>query len=289
MRLIVLATLVLFTMFGGDENSSGINSLGADDAQVGRAGDPDVPPVTTGDWYRPTLPVTWQWQLSGEVNISYDVDIYDIDLFDSSEALIRQLKRTGKIVICYFSAGSFEEWRPDADQFTEDDLGSPLGDWPGERWLNIRTENVYSIMKVRLDLAMRKGCDGVEPDNMDGFTNDNGISLTATDQLAFNRFIANEAHLRNLSVGLKNDLLQIEEFVEYFDFAVNERCFEFSECYYLDPFIESGKPVLNVEYKQEYVDNSRQRDAICAEARERKFSTLIMPRELDDIFRISCS
>jgi len=144
--------------------------------------------------------------------------------------------------------------------------GRPLDDWPGERWLDIRTENVYSIMKLRLDLAMQKGCDGVEPDNMDGFTNDNGVNLTATDQLAFNRFVANEAHLRNLSVGLKNDLLQINELVAYFDFAVNERCFEFSECYYLAPFINNGKPVLNVEYKQDYVDDSSQRDAVCADA-----------------------
>ncbi len=58
-------------------------------------------------------------------------------------------------------------------------------------------------MLRRLDLAVTKGCDGVEPDNMDGYANDSGFPLTAEDQLTFNRFIANEAHRRGLAVGLK--------------------------------------------------------------------------------------
>ncbi len=249
---------------------------------------PNVPPVTSGNWYRPTPLVAWQWQLSGTVNISYDVAIYDIDLFDSSETFIQQLQASGKKVICYFSAGSYEEWRPDAHQFTANDLGNPLDSWPGERWLDIRSTNVHSIMKNRLDLAMQKGCDGVEPDNVDGYTNNSGFNLTATDQLAFNRLIANEAHSRDLSVGLKNDLDQINDLIAYYDFAVNEECFEYSECDTLAPFINHGKAVLNAEYKQEYVNNNNVRNALCADALNRQFSTLILPLNLDDKFRFGC-
>jgi hypothetical protein len=49
------------------------------------------------------------------------------------------------------SAGSFEEWRPDALDFAAADLGNPLAGWAGERWLDIRSEAVKAIMrKVRL-------------------------------------------------------------------------------------------------------------------------------------------
>jgi len=67
-----------------------------------------------------------------------------------------------------------------------------------------------------------KGCDGVEPDNVDGYTNDTGFNLTSNDQIQYNKFLANEAHQRGLSIGLKNNLDQIEVLEPFFDFAVNE-------------------------------------------------------------------
>ena len=54
-----------------------------------------------------------------------------------------------------------------------------LAEWPDERWLDTRSGNVREIMRGRLQLARDKGCDGVEPDNVDGFDNNNGLGLTA--------------------------------------------------------------------------------------------------------------
>ena len=59
-------------------------------------------------------------------------------------------------------------------------------------------------MLARLDLAQQRGCDGVEPDNVQSYDDDTGFELTAADQLAFNRRVADEAHARGLAVGLKN-------------------------------------------------------------------------------------
>ena len=247
-----------------------------------------IAPITTGNWYRPPVLSTWQWQLNGTVNTSYNVDIYDIDLFDASEDLIQALQAKNIKVICYFSAGSYEEWRPDATAFESAELGHALDGWPGERWLDIRSSNVLLIMKERLDLAVQKGCDGVEPDNVDGYKNKTGFDLTSDDQLTFNRLIANEAHARNLSVGLKNNVEQVKELVDYYDFSVNEQCFEYSECQYLTPFIDKGKPVLNVEYEQKDIQNKTEKKALCAESLALKFSTLILPIDLDDKFRQSC-
>jgi hypothetical protein len=39
-------------------------------------------------------------------------------------------------------------------------------------------------------------------DNVDGFTNATGFPLTPVDQLTYNRFLAMEAHVRGLSIGL---------------------------------------------------------------------------------------
>ena len=129
----------------------------------------------------------------------------------------------------------------------------------------------------------------MEPDNVDGYTNDSGFNLTAADQLKFNLFLAREAHLRNLAVGLKNNLDQVEQLVDYFDFAVNEQCFEYQECDRLAVFIQQGKPVLNAEYRDEYRSNSGIRKSLCDRATKMQFSTLILPLNLDDEFRLSCS
>lgn len=45
-------------------------------------------------------------------------------------------------------------------------------------------------MGRRLDKAVTRGCDGVEPDNVDGYTNHNGLGLTAADQLSYNIWLA---------------------------------------------------------------------------------------------------
>lgn len=253
----------------------------------------DVEPVTNENVYQPDVLVTWQWQLLVEegttLNTSYNVEIYDIDLFDTDQITIDALKANGKKVICYFSAGSYEDWRIDESQFPEEALGNNLDGWPGEKWLDIRLSEVHDIMAARIEYAQEKNCDGVEPDNMDGYQNNSGFNLTADDQLAYNRFIANTAHEYGLSVGLKNDLDQIEDLVEYYDFAVNEQCFEYNECDTLTPFIDAGKPVLNAEYLQIYERNTNgARDDLCTQANNLQFSTLVLPLDLNDEFRYSC-
>ncbi|SFM86130.1 endo alpha-1,4 polygalactosaminidase [Nitrosomonas communis] len=264
--------------------------------------DPDASPVT-GNWYKPPVAITWQWQLlkgakrdtmkettdeTNEIDINYPVQLYDIDLFDSSPSLINTLKASGKKVICYFSAGSYEDFRADKDKFKPEELGHPLIDWPDERWLDIRSHNVAEIMISRLNLALLKGCDGVEPDNVDAYANNSGFDLSARDQLAFNKFIANEAHKRGLSVALKNNLEQITDLIDYFDFSINEQCHEFNECDSLTHFITNGKPVLNAEYQQSYMDSPAARQALCDISKGAQFSTLILPIDLDDSRRFSC-
>lgn len=265
---------------GGDDDGMDVVDGGHMDA--------DIDPITQGNWYRPDVTTTWQWQLMGTINTTYDVDVYDIDLFDTDESVILALQNQGRHVICYFSAGSSEDWRPDYDRFLPEDEGEQLDEWEGERWLDIRSPNVHAIMMDRLDLAVQKGCDGVEPDNMDGYSNDTGFNLAHTDQLAYNRIIANAAHERDLTVGLKNDGDQAPDLVEYFDFSLNEECHAYDECDQLQVFISAGKPVFNAEYTDTEAEAQSLSATLCPEANSENIRTLILPWDLDDSYRISC-
>jgi hypothetical protein len=228
------------------------------------------------DIWQPEPGTTWQLQLQGEPNISYDVTMYEFDLYDTPQEIIDQLHEDGRIVICYFSAGSWEDWREDADEFAEDVLGDDLIGWPGERWLDIRQIDLLEpIMTARLDLAVQKECDGVDPDNVNGYTNETGFPLTYEDQLAYNIWLAEQAHERGLSIGLKNDLEQVEDLVEHFDWALNEQCFYFEECDYLLPFIEAEKAVFNIEYEGDPAE-------YCPLALEMGFSTVTKTLDLAD-------
>lgn len=233
----------------------------------------DEPPSV----WQPTPGTSWQIQLSHNerIDTSFDVAMYDIDLFDAPQEVIDALHADGRVVICYFSAGSFEDWRPDVDAFPAEVIGAEYEGWEGEWWLDIRRLDLLGpIMEARLDLAVEKGCDGVDPDNVEGYENESGFPLTYEDQLAFNLWLAEQAHARGLSVALKNDLGQIEDLVDVFDFQVNEECFQYRDCDTLTPFIEADKAVFNIEYR----GMARR---ICPQANARGFSTLFKTLDLD--------
>jgi hypothetical protein len=230
------------------------------------------------DWWQPAVGTTWQWQLSGKVDPSFEVDVYDIDLFESDAQGVAALRAQGRQVICYLSTGSWEDWRPDAQQFPKSVMGNDYADWPGEKWLDIRRIDVLApILRARLDACQAKDFQGVEPDNVDGYTNETGFPLTAEDQLVFNRWLAQEAHQRGLSIGLKNDPDQAAELVDDFDWALTEDCFAEGWCEQLQVFIRAGKPVLAAEY----TDTGMTLAGFCPQAHALQFSAILKRRELD--------
>ena len=241
----------------------------------------DLPPGGTGaptsvpvPW-QPMPGVSWQWQLTGAIDTTVDATMFDIDLFDTTPSTIVALHARGRKIICYVSAGSFEDWRPDAAQFPAAVKGKALAGWPGESWLDIRQIDVLApILGTRMDLCKSKGFDGIELDNVDGYTNDTGFPLTAADQLKYNRSLAAAAHTRGLSVGLKNDLDQVTALISLFDWALDEECFQFNECNLLVPFVQAGKAVFNVEYVLPA-------STVCPKAKALDFSTLIKDPNLD--------
>jgi hypothetical protein len=237
-------------------------------------------PVASDHW-RPAQGLDWQMQLLGEIDLSHGRDVFFLDLFDATDADLAALRERGTRVVCYFSAGSYEDWRADAGAYPDAILGEPLDGWPGERWLDVRSPDLRPIIEARLDVAVQRGCDGVDPDNVDGYANRTGFDLTADDQLSFNRWLADAAHARGLAVGLKNDTGQAAELVEWFDWQVNEQCVEYEECGTLAPFIDAGKPVFGLEYPvgddQSLPDRAGE---VCPTANAAGHDTLVKPLDL---------
>ena len=206
------------------------------------------------------------------------IGVYELDLFDAEPSTIDALHAASGYVICYFSAGSFEDWRPDVARIPQSIIGKDYQGWPGERWLNIRDRDALApILEARLDLAVSKGCDAVDPDNVDGFTNQTGFDVSAEDQRGFNRWLAEAAHGRGLAISLKNAAELVGDLVERFDFAVIESCAAQQACLAFAPFAERKKAVFQIEYRNETKDWA----AVCREAAAQGFTAILAELTLD--------
>ncbi len=225
---------------------------------------------------RREIGVTWAWFLQGGRIPDVDVDIVDVDLFDTPASEIRRMEDAGIKTVCYFSAGTHEDWRPDASWFPDEVLGRAWDVW-GERFVDIRRLDLLGpILRARLDLCVAKGFWGVEPDNIDTFGEDTGFPLTARDAVAFARWIAEEAHARGLKVAQKNAPDLAEQLVGWFDFAITEECLADGWCADMAPYRADGKPILDAEY----ADRGSLDAAICVQAEELGVSVLLADREL---------
>ena len=237
-----------------------------------------IPCSGTKCWH-PALSARWQYQLqgvsayasTGGINTTITAvpytggnavhpAVFDIDLYVDQAvsgnnstldtAAVNAIHAMGAKALCYLDAGTWENWRPDADQFPASVLGRKNG-WPGELWLDIRQTGILlPIMQARVQKCVQAGFDGVEWDNVDGYSNRTGFPLTASDQIDYNANLANMAHQAGLTVALKNDVEQLGTLAPYFDYAVNEQCEQYSECGgYTTYYISAGKAVFQVEYK----------------------------------------
>jgi len=215
--------------------------------------------------------------------------VFDIDIYQDGKcytpnnygvlntAATGALHALGDKVIGYVDAGTAEIFRPDYPQYQSFNtscggclFGKPVGGFRDEFWLNINTgvtginpntgqsetaqQFVLDELTARLAQARAAGADAIEFDNVDAYQNKTGLTISAATQEQFDAAIANLAHAKGFAVGLKNDLGQAGDLQPYFDFAVNEQCWQYRECNFPAPGLQAwpstyGKAVFNVEYK----------------------------------------
>jgi hypothetical protein len=174
----------------------------------------------------------------------------------------------GMHVVCYVDVGTAEDWRLDvgngnfdvldtdleADGLTPSDLLGNDNGWAGEEWLNTNpTGPAYAflqdMMTERLELAKQAGCDAIEPDNLDVSENSGtGVTETVAQGDVYAEWVANRVHSLGMSVAQKNFEDQSSVLEPYFDFVIEEQCYQYQDCQDLEPYITAGKAVFDVEY-----------------------------------------
>jgi len=221
--------------------------------------------------------VTWAWYLAGGDIPDVDVDVIDVDLFETPASEVRRVEQAGIRTVCYLSAGTFEDGRPDADDYPEEILGNTWDEWD-ERYVDIsRLDLLGPILEARLDLCVSKGFSAVEPDNIDTYGADTGFALTGDDAVAFARWFADQAHRRGLAVAQKNLPEFAADLADAFDFAVTEDCVADGWCDETSPYRTAGKAILDAEYTDR-MDSLP--DDLCEAARGLGISVLLADRDL---------
>jgi hypothetical protein len=209
--------------------------------------------------------------------------VFDIDILQDGKcyspqnyavlnyAAVQAIHVRGARVVGYMSAGTAETWRPDFPEYQAFDqscdgclFGNPDGGYPDEYWVNINSD-VYGInpntgrresaqaflldeQLARLKEARLIGADAIEFDNTEEFDNNTGLDISAHTQLQYDARLANLAHRMGFTVALKNDIGQSSQLIKYFDFEINEQCWQYHECRPLASWPPAGKAVFNVEY-----------------------------------------
>jgi hypothetical protein len=227
---------------------------------------------------------------NGATNVApkvFDIDIYQDPGCSGGVAnipntnAVSAIHANGAHAIGYINAGSIENFRADYGQYVSFNnsagcngclIGATYFGYRNEHWLSLSDDGsvtginpntgvretpaqfIRDELTLRMASARASRFDAIEFDNVESYTNKNGFNTTAAQQLAFNESIANLAHANGFTVGLKNDLGQAGDLQPYFDFAMNEQCFQYSECGTPAPGLQAwpstyGKAVFNVEYK----------------------------------------
>lgn len=271
------------TAHGGSANAGASSHAGnahAGDAQTsdggagneGGTGEPQP-----GEYWKPRAGATWQWQLSDEVGTPLKVDVYDID-WEVDKATVDKLHAAGIKVICYVSVGSWEDFRPDANDFPKAVIGKDYEGWPGEKYVDIRSPELRAVMSARLDVCQQKGFDAIEPDNQDVYElgADSGFPLSKQDGVDYAKWLATAAHSRGMGIGQKNAASITKDIVATYDWALTESCYSDGNwCGDVQAYVDANKPVFMCEYEQKSFS------AACAAWQKHQFSPILKGLDLD--------
>ncbi len=243
-------------------------------------------------WFKPAPGATFDWDLRSDIpaGFSYTAEIVDIDAFDNDKSFVAHLHVQGKKVFAYVSVGSWENWRPDKDDFPTELIGNDYPGWEGEKFLNIKNiESLKPIMRARFDMIKAKGFDGIEPDNIDlnSWTTETlGFPISDQDVIAYCKWLVQEAHSRGLCIGQKNATDLSEDLVDIMDWALLEDAFY--DDFYLEaqPYITHDKAVFATEYTDNTEIHTFQ-EVICPRAASLHYTVILKNRALDG-FITSC-
>lgn len=174
--------------------------------------------------------------------------VLGLDGFDVKYGDMELFKKAGKKTVCYISA-HWESWRPDADSFPPEILGRDLGDWKGERIVDIRRWNkLEQIFDKRILMCKHKGFDAIEFDNID----QRARAVSLLDVTLFVKRLVALSGKHGLPVFQKNMPHHVEQFESIMAGAIVESCNVWDECPYFEPYFQKNKPVWMIEYSTKH-------------------------------------
>jgi hypothetical protein len=229
--------------------------------------EPDPPAPPTPTHWRPQSGLTWYWQLSGTIDTTRAVDVYDID-YQVAPSVVAALHHQGKRVIAYVPVGDWEPFRPDASSFPAESLCGDIPGWP-ERYIDVRNPTAVSLIKARIALAAASGFDGIEGDVVDLHLVDTGCStpITEAEMTAFLRDLAAYANSLGLAYFAKNVSENAASWSTFTDGVVVEEAYQYGEAAAYAPYILANKPVFAVEYGSRSPTSAQ-----CADANARGYA-----------------
>ena len=231
-------------------------------------------------------------QLTEDINLEYDADIYIIDALYITKDFITRMKQADISPYCLFSVGTHEAYAPDQDKFSPSDLGEVADEMNAQKWVNISSGGIRQIMSDRIAVARDKDCEGVVFAHIDSYNHKTGFKIDKENNLAYLAQLAQLARKAKMQVGLRMDMKDgfevVMEVEELFDFVLSEECIEYRNCHTLTPFIDNNKSVFNVEYNTKYLESKIQFDSMCTNTHEHNISTSLLPKLLDGTFWFDC-
>ena len=220
----------------------------------------------------------WDWQLSEPIRAPRSIDIFDTDPDSTNKRTIQRLNARGVYTICYVSVGTLEDYRDDQHAFPASVIGRTYGDWPDERFLDVRQLDVLlPLMQARFQRCKDMGFQAIEPDNMDVYDNASGFNISRRDGLRYIRALADLAHGMGLEIGQKNVPELTPDLVEVMDFVITEGCYIDGWCQEVFAYIRANKPVLAAEYTDTRIDWP----SACAFAQAHNYSMILKDRDLN--------
>jgi hypothetical protein len=208
----------------------------------------------------------------------------------SATVIVHDMHVANKFAICYVEAGAYQKGFPDDGNFAVTDYGATgsypnqhfnrryqMDGYPDEYYLNIAgfagytpgatltgtAANIATALGQRIAGCHAEGMDGVEPDDLDGYTNDSasgamggGWRLTQAEAAGFEQWLAYTAHGDSMAIFQKNDGANTAADYRTFDGMIIEECNAYDDPCGADgdnvqDYVNAGKPVLNAEYTQD--------------------------------------
>ena len=227
-----------------------------------------------------------------DTDLFQDSNVANAGIPTGHSPVVTALHGAGKYSICYVEAGAYQAGFPDDSDFAAGDYtnGSnsnttAMRGWSGEWWFDLRgfagwstsnptvfpggsaadqaaAVNIAAGLAKRFSWCALEGQDGVEADDLDGYTNPSntgaaggGWGLTKQDSVGFEAWIAYTVHADGLAWFDKNDAANgaaavadgyIIEECNYYD----DPCGTKTQQGDATPFLQARVPVLNAEYMQ---------------------------------------